>query len=241
MTALHSLAYAQARAQARYGDRLEDSDWQRLGAVRSPGQFLETARATSLAQWVAPLTPDIDHHQQERVLRAAWRDTVEEVSDWLPSTWQDAARLWAELPELPSIEHVERGGSAPGWAERDDHLADTLREAAGASEENAGDAWLARWRAAWPKPSRAQARILEAISVALFPGFEATEVPVPPGAYRATDKAIDAELTRLFRLHAQTPAAIFAYLALTWHDFERFRGGLIRRQLFQDGRERSAA
>jgi hypothetical protein len=45
MTALHSLAYAQARVQARCGDRLEASDWQRLGAMRSAGQYLETARA----------------------------------------------------------------------------------------------------------------------------------------------------------------------------------------------------
>ncbi len=241
MTALHSFAYAQARVQARYGDRLEDSDWQRLGAARTVSQYLETARATSLAQWVAPLSQDMDHHQQERVLRAVWRDAVDEVSGWLPAEWQEAARLWAELPELPGIEHVRRGRAAPDWAERDEHLAEALPETPGAPEENAGADWLARWRAAWPEPARAQIDALEAIGVALFPGFEATDVPVPPPAYRIADKAIDAELVRLFRRHAQTPAAIFAYLAFAWRDFERLRGGLIRRQLFQDGRERSAA
>lgn len=241
MTELHSFAYAQARVQARYGDRLEDSDWQRLAAVRSANQYLETARATSLGAWVAPLAPDMDHHQQERVLRAVWRDTIAEVSTWLPREWRDAVRLWSELPELSTIEHVRRGWSAPDWAGRDEHLADALPETAGESQRNAGAAWLTRWRDAWPDPPRAQTEALEAIGVALFPGFEATDVPVPPPAYRAADKAIDAELTRLFRRHAQTPAAIFAYLAFAWRDFERFRGGLIRRRLFHDGRERSAA
>ncbi|RIA56148.1 hypothetical protein [Dichotomicrobium thermohalophilum] len=241
MTALHSFAYAQARAQARYGDRLEDSDWQRLGAVRSVNQYLETARATSLGPWVAPLSQDMDHHQKERVLRAVWRDTVDEVSGWMPTDWQEAARLWTELPDLPSVVHVQRGWFAPEWAERDDHLAEALPEAAGESEQNAGAAWLTRWRSAWANPSRAQAEALEAIATALFPGFDATGVPVPAAAYRAGEAAIDAELTRLFRRHAQTPVAIFAYLAFTWRDFERFRGGLIRRQLFHDGRERSAA
>jgi len=239
--ALHSFAYAQARVQARYGDRLEDSDWQRLGAVRSAGQYLETARATSLRPWVAPLAPDMDHHQQERVLRAVWRDTVAEVSAWLPSEWRDAARVWSDLPELASIEHVRRGWFAPEWSERDDHLAEALPEAAGESEQSAGAAWLARWRNAWPNPPRARAAPLEAIGVALFPGFEATDLPIPPPAYRASEAAIDAELTRVFRRHAQTPAAIFAYLAFAWRDFERFRGGLSRRRLFHDGRERSAA
>lgn len=242
MTALHSFAYAQARAQARYGDRLDDSDWQRLGAVRSVNQYLETARATSLGPWVAPVAQDMEHHQQERVLRAAWRDTVAEVSAWLPSEWREAARVWADLPELQSIEHVHRGWFAPQWAERDDHLTEVLPENAGESEENTGAAWLGRWRAAWPDPPRRQAKALDAIAAALLPGFEATDVPVPPTAYRRADAAMDADLTRIFRQHAQTPAAIFAYLAFIWRDFERFRGGLLRRRLFHAGAgERSAA
>jgi len=242
MTALHSFAYAQARAQARYGDRLGDSDWQRLGAVRSVNQYLETARNMSLGRWVAPIAQDMEHHQQERILRAAWRDTVAEVSAWLPTEWQKAARLWADLPELPSMEHVRRGWFAPDWAERDDHLTEALPESAEESAKNAGAAWLARWRAAWPEPSRRQAEALNAIAVTLLPGFEATDVPVPPAAYRRANAAMEADLTRIFRQHAQTPAAIFAYLAFIWRDYERFRGGLIRRQLFQHrAGERSAA
>jgi hypothetical protein len=242
MTALHSFAYAQARAQARYGDRPGDSDWQRLDAVRSVNQYLETARNTSLAPWVAAISQDMDHHQQERVLRAAWRDTVEEVSAWLPSDWRDAAQAWADLPELGVVEHVRQGRSAPEWAARDDHLDDALPESRKDEEDNAGRAWLSRWRAAWPDPSRAQAEALDTVTATLFPGFAATDTPVPLGARRAADQAMDAELTRIFRRHAGTPAAIFAYLAFIWRDFERFRGGLARRQLFHAGAgERSAA
>ena len=235
MMALHSFAYAQARVQARYGDRLEDSDWQRLGAVRSAGQYLETARATSLRPWVAPLAPDMDHHQQERVLRAVWRDTVAEVSAWLPSEWRDAARVWSDLPELASIEHVRRGWFAPEWSERDDHLAEALPEAAGESAQNAGAAWLARWRNAWPL-RRAAGRGAG--------GDRGGALSRLRGNRRARNAAcLSRERSRyrppnspaLFRRHAQTPAAIFAYLAFTWRDFERFRGGLIRRRLFHDG------
>jgi len=241
MTSRRSFAYAQARAQARYGDRPGEPDWQRLGAVRSVTQYLEAARGANLNPWVSPLSHEMDHHQHERVLRAAWRDTVAEVSAWLPRAWRDAALAWSELPDLPSIEHVRQGRSAPGWAGQDGHLADALPDAAGESEDNAGAAWLARWRAAWPDQPRAEARALDAIAGVLFPAFAASDVPVRQAAYRSAEVAIDAELTRLFRRHAGTQVAIFAYLAFLWRDFERFRGGLVRRQLFHDAAaERSA-
>ncbi len=242
MTSRRSFAYAQARVQARYGDRPGESDWQRLGAVRSVTQYMEAARGTSLNPWVSPLSHEMDHHQQERVLRAAWRDTVAEVSAWLPQAWRGAALAWSELPALPSIEHVRQGRSAPGWCGQDNQLAEALPETAGETEANAGAAWLARWRAEWPDHPGAQATALEAIADILFPGFAATDAPVPQEAYRAAEATIDAELTRLFRKHAGTPVAIFAYLAFLRRDFERFRGGLVRRQLFHGAAaERSAA
>ena len=53
--------------------------------------------------------------------------------------------------------------------------------------------------------------------------------------------AARAALRRLFRLHAGSAAAVFAYLALVALDLERLRGGLVVRALFDGGREPLAA
>ena len=48
-------------------------------------------------------------------------------------------------------------------------------------------------------------------------------------------------VTRLFRRHGASPAAVFCHLVLVALDLERLRGGLVRRRLFEPASARQAA
>jgi hypothetical protein len=238
------LAYVQTRIQARCGERLDDADWRSLEAVRSAAQFLDLARNTSLAPWADRLSAEMALHTIERRLRAAWRETVEEIATWLPERWQKPIRSLAILPELPVRDHSARGYGSPSWLEGDD----TFGGAALSSGEESGDAassvgaeWLAGWREFRPSLSAGEAGALDKLIGTLFANFNTAYRDTPTSRYRPSRTVIEAVCFRVFRRHAGSPVAALAYLLLVMLDFERFRGGLLKRVLFGPSAERSAA
>ena len=111
-------SYVQARLQARHGERLDEGGWRALEAARTLNQFLERSRATPLRRFADHLNAQMSSHAMERMLRAAWRDYVAEIADWVTPAWQPAVQWTAHVPDLPVIDAVIKG-KAPAWAQAD--------------------------------------------------------------------------------------------------------------------------
>jgi hypothetical protein len=54
------LEYAQARLQARYGQRGDEPLWVQIRSARSFSAVLETLRASPLRRWVTAIPADAD-------------------------------------------------------------------------------------------------------------------------------------------------------------------------------------
>lgn len=144
-------AYVQARLQARNGDRPSEATWRMLGASKSLGHYLESARQTGLSPWVTHLSANSDIHTIESELRGDWRTLTASVASWVPREWR-AAVLWTgELADLPF------GERTPG-------------EAALAN-------WTKKFRTLWPPCNKRDAHALETMLAAFAPqdGVQDTE------------------------------------------------------------------
>jgi hypothetical protein len=245
--------YAQARLQARFGERPDESVWQKLEAAQGPGAALEIARAAGLRRWVAGITPQADSHTIEIALRARWRESVSEIASWMPERWQPAL-LWTRgLVDLPALWYLGRGGAPLPWMLRDPVLhayarADrktldaALRQACGAflgsASEDAGgaladnafpshirQAWLDEWRRRWPRWSDAAS--LDGLA-RLFDA--AMKQPAATGRHELARK-----LRSLFRRSVLHPVVAFIYVAFVTLDIERLRAGLMKHALAREG------
>ncbi|MBI4291938.1 MAG: hypothetical protein HY661_10700 [Betaproteobacteria bacterium] len=246
--------YAQARLQAQFGERPDESVWQKLEAAPEPSVALEIARSSGLRRWVAGITPHADSHAIEIALRAGWRECVSEIATWMPGRWQPAL-LWTRgLVDLPALWHLGRGGAPLPWVLRDPVLqvyarADPktlevmLREACGASlgsaREDAGgtvlpdsacpshilQAWLDEWRRRWPR--RSDTASLEDLARLFDAAMK------QPAAMGRNDLA--RKLRSLFRRSVLHPVAAFIYIAFVTLDIERLRAGLLKHRLARDG------
>jgi hypothetical protein len=233
------LAYAQARIQARHGERLSEAGWRRLESAKSAAQFLDLARSTSLAPWAGRVVADMEPHGIERGLRAAWRETVGEVADWMPAGWPAAVRLYAMLPELPIRDHLARGQPLPPWLEADEALREAPVKMTGTA--TVGADLLARWRESLPPLPHTEAKAAQDLVGSFFACFKRTNGGAPAFPCRPPRPALEAICLRAFRRHAGSPVAVFAHLSLALLDFERFRGELLRRKLFAVPGQRSGA
>lgn len=126
------MEYAQARVQARFGERPADSSWRRLEAVREMPAFLEAARDAGLRRWVAGLEDRTGSHGVEIALRERMRSTVREVAGWMPEPWRSAAMWTLHLVDLPALVHLARGHPPFSWMREDPVL---RRYATGDAEE----------------------------------------------------------------------------------------------------------
>jgi hypothetical protein len=242
-------AYVQTRLQARHGDRLQDSDWQALSATRSADRYLERSRSTPMRRFTEHVNAQMGSHAMERALRADWRVLVSEVASWVPEEWR-AAVLWtAHLPDLPVLAQLF-DGETPDWAEADpvyapfaDMDAAGLRERLSAStlralapsadkESSIAERWLAHWRSLWPPLGDTERKPLERLITIVARHFEQLGHTRPPDTSERHRAELMQDLSRIFRRHSATPAAMFAELALYALDLERLRGGLVRRRLF---------
>ena len=254
MTPRHDFAYVQARLQARHGRRPGPPTWQALESSRTAGHYLTLARSGPLADWAERLDERGDPHRIERSLRACWRRHVDEVARWQPQRWQAATRWFATLIELPLIETLRHGGPPARWLHEDERLAAfaqpdpaqrrvALRAAglapfaaahAGQDERSTAVIWLDEWRRMAPHDGHDPALLRRPAELLL---------PHLGGAGRARDAAAQAtcdQLSKLFRRHAGSAVAVFAYLSLVALDLERLRGGVLVRCLFPPGGEPAA-
>lgn len=247
-----SLEFAQARLQARHGQRAREADWQRLEVTREFGALLDAARQSPLQPWLVGLTRHSTSHQIEALLRGQWQALVAEVAAWMPARWQAALAWCAVLPDLPLLQHLARGGEARPWMDDDAALralaqaapaqrADVLARsryaplaAAWKAPDRLGAAWFDEWQRRLPRPGLRPGdaddslhRLVQTLR-AHADGF----VAAPPAQAWLLRRALQARLTVLLRRATLTPAAAFVHLALCALDLERLRAELLGRALF---------
>ena len=241
-----SFGYAQARMQARLGQRVAPEDLQRARAARDLPAYLQQVRTTALARHVARVAPGTDVHEVERRLRGEWGATVEEVARWLPGRWR-AATLWLRwLPYLPALQKLARGGRAAAWTREDPVLARIIAvepgrragvlgstalqplQSAVADHGDVTQAWLAHWRALWPDEPAAVAA-LERLVDAVATVAETLGLAPPQASSEDTLRSLGGRLLRMFRRHPLSPVAAVAFLGLEALDQHELRGAITMR------------
>ena len=243
-----SLEYAQARLQARHGQRADDVAWQRLETSREYGALLDAARNSPLRAWVVGLTPRSPARDIEAVLLGHWRAVVDETAGWMPLTWHAAIHWCALPPLLPALQHLARGGPVRPWMQ-DDALLRTLCAAppaaraaalrgtpaaalapAWAAPQTLGAAWWHEWERRLPRPLHADDNLRAVATLLQAHGSSFAAAPAGPGTLLR--RALQARLAPWLRRATAEPAAAFVHLALSALDLERLRGELLRRALF---------
>jgi hypothetical protein len=254
------IEYAQARLQARYGQRGDEPLWVQIRGARSFGAVLETLRASPLRRWVTAIPVDADSDEVELRLRAELRTCIAEVAGWMPDEWQSALAWTAHLVDLPAVVRLASGEPPLPWMRRDavlqqyaepDARRAALRngplepvvraveaqtaEAAGRRpaplEAVARAVWLDEWRRRWPDRTGEDALALEEL-VRLFTRHLPRFSELGPEEATALRRDLQTQVEVRFRRHALTPVAAFAYLALVALDLERLRGQLVVRAAF---------
>ena len=246
--------YALSRLQARFGERPDESLWQRLEGAREPAGALEIAQSCGLRRWVPGITAHADSHKLELALRARWRECVTEIATWMPHRWQPALLWTRELADLPALLYLAHGGVPLGWMSDDPVLqryarADsTTRQARlrqdlfawmGSSSEDLdrtvlqatpgpsriGQAWLDEWRRRWPRWNDTTS--LENLASVFNNAMKERAAVVRPELLR--------RLRVLFRSSMLDAAFVFIYIAFVALDIERLRAGLMKHALAHEG------
>jgi hypothetical protein len=250
MSGAGSIEYAHARLCARYGGRPDEIAWRRVEHARSLPALLDAARATPLRAWLAGITAVSVPHEIEHALRERWRALVADVASWMPDAWQGAVLWCATLPDLPTVQHLARGGATLPWM-RDDAVYRELceREAAGfgtapsggrlaglaaawSDPDRIGGLWITELRRRMPAHGRGDLVVQDALRRALSSHLAAMrDATLATGT--ALRRALQARLEALFRRATLDPAAAFVFVALAALDLERFRGELLRRAAFR--------
>ncbi len=253
MTASSQLAYVQTRLQARHGQRPTEESWRLLEATPDLAAYLQSARRTTLAPWIAHMPSELDVHRIERSLRDDWGGFVRELAGWAPAEWAAAIRWFTTAPYLTHLVYLSRGEFVAPWMRDDPVLNPFAMEdpaaRAGKLEESPMapvlsdislgalpiSAWMEQWLEQTPENAGEMLKPLTALVRIVAEHFQAlAEQSTNPAAARGQREAVRGELLRRFRRFARTPVAIFAYLGLALMDFERLRGGLVLRALFPD-------
>lgn len=238
-------AYAQARAQARLGERLAPTAWQFLESSATLAQYLHAARTTDLRNPVRSLTAASSPHSIERSLRRDWRAEVYGAARWVPERWRPAVAWTAWLCDLPALARLEQGGEALPWMANDAQLAPfatdngALRQrelvAVGLGTLSGSDDVLAAWR-----------QRFEALCPAGDPGLRRLgnlvdlvdsyrrEPATGRRARTASARPLEARAVRLIRRNLSEAVTVFTHLLLVALDLGRLRDGLVRRALFGD-------
>ncbi|MEJ2646096.1 MAG: hypothetical protein P8180_14460 [Gammaproteobacteria bacterium] len=243
-------AYAQARLQARHGRRPSEAEWRRLGAIRDPSHYLQTARTTSLRPWVLGLGAQVPVHEMAAQLRRHFRDYVEQTAHWQPAPWRSAVAWTAELPMLPLLRELLTAERLPAWIQADPRLKDFVQEgrearlgalartrwspltAAWSQGQPLRSGWLAHWRTLWPAGAGAHGDALEQLQHRVQEHIEWMAGSSADNGATARE-ALARVLLRFFRRCHQQPAATFAHLGLIALDLERLRGEVAERVLFK--------
>jgi len=244
-----AFAYAQARAQARHGERLTEPAWQVLSATVAFRGFLEQARASSLRPWLHNISPISSEHDIERLLRENLRARIADVVSWVPGKWRHAVQWTTPLVDLPALDHLLQGEATEAWM-RDDPLlgavaaADPTHRVAvladgplaplvrGESAQDLVDRWMVEWRRRLPKLQR-DARVHLDRLVQRVQALRATDLLHPAVNSMAHAHDVTSGIIFEFRRSFLQPAAIFSHLLLDAVEFVRLRGALLSRALFE--------
>ena len=246
--------YALSRLQARFGERPDESLWQRLEGAREPAAALELAQSCGLRRWVTGITAHADSHKLEHALRARWRECVTEIATWMPHRWQPALLWTRELVDLPALVYLAHGGVPLGWMSEDpvlqiyartdsttrqarlrqDHLAwmgpssealDRTVLQATPGPSHISQAWLDEWRRRWPR--WIDTTSLENLASVFNNAMKERAAVVRPELLR--------RLRVLFRSSMLDAAHVFIYIAFAALDIERLRAGLMKHALAHEG------
>lgn len=239
-------AYCQARLQAHFALLPVDEDWQRLNGARSLSAFLEEARPGRLRPWIQGFSGESDEHAIERGLRSVYRETVQQLAEWVPDGWRSSLD-WANwLPDLAMLDDLARVGAVSPWAGADPHwssLLDTqgvldrrVLNDAGAGgllgDETAPlQAWLTEWRRRWPRCSPQARRNLESF-VRLIGVHHDRLAAAEPEEVWLLRQTLRSRLRLLFHQRLLQPVGSWIYLGLVALDLERLRASLVDRVLF---------
>ncbi|MGB5472106.1 MAG: hypothetical protein WBQ78_01350 [Gammaproteobacteria bacterium] len=245
--------YAQARLQARLGDRADDQLWRRLHGSGDLAGYLQAASQTPLHTWTAGLHAGNNSHDIELTLRHHYRGYVGEIARWLPARWTIVVRALAQLPDLPALQHLLEGNTAPAWMHDDPELRACTSEnpaTRDAALEQSGYAWLAtarqreivlpqawhdHWRSLWPKSPR-QTAGLQHVGQLLLGQLREIRMDTGSGTDRHRERLLN-RFTAAFRRYSFQPAAACAHIGIMALDLERLRADLVDRALFTGPRE----
>jgi hypothetical protein len=251
MSSSVNFAYAQARLQARFGERPDADVWLRLHGIGEIGSYLQAARQTPLRKWVLGISPTHESHDIELVLRQKFRSHIDEVANWPPLPWRAAFQWIKYLLDLPVLQQLLSGGTMAEWMRRDPVLADfsgtdtfmhpsdvTVLAESARQGDTLFQGWLQHWRELRPGTGHSDAHFndalaqLEALLRAQLEPSRGTSTP-------QLREELAHRLRTAFRRYSFQPATACAYLALTALDLERLRGDLLQRVLFSSACETS--
>jgi hypothetical protein len=244
--------YTQTRLQARHGMRPNKQEWRMVEGQKELASFLQSARQTSLRPWVLSMHAQDNSHLLEATLRQLYRNYVDEVVIWLPSPWRASVQWVKYLLDLPSLQYLLSGNTAPTWMRDDPQIKQftpTYLEAriqvmqksvyapliaARQSGKTLLTGWTEHWRSLWPqeKSNRSIVKL-----IALFNQHLANFQQLSPQLAWKSRETLATKLTIMFRQFSYQPVAAFIHLALIALDLERLRGDVIQRCLFPGFKE----
>lgn len=244
-------AYTQTRLQARHGQRPDERTWQQLQAQKELASYLQTARQTVLRPWVISLHAQDSHHTIENALRQQYRDYIDDVASWQPYSWQKSVVWIKYVIDLPALQHLVSGHSAPVWMYDDPQLKSftsnnfeqrllRLQQSqysplieAWQSGDTLLSGWLKQWQKLWPTDNASNISAIKQLVTTLqqhmtrFQGLNSEQ------AWEAR-KQLSMKLTYEFRRHTYQSLATYVHLLLVALDLERLRGALLYRCLFSE-------
>ena len=241
--------YAQARLQARHGERADELVWRRLQGIGDLANYLQAAQQTTLRPWVIGLHSRQNCHEIEFMLRRQYRDYVDAVARWLPARWTGTVTLLRRVPDLPALQHLLTGEATPAWMLDDPELRPLASENQAMRLEamqNSDLAWLVEgwqqkdplfvtwldyWRSKWPRAPRLTAGLDYLARLVQQHIRGQFEEPAASGSQR---DVLMQGLNGAFRRYSQQPAAACAHLGLVALDLEKLRSDLVGRRLFAD-------
>lgn len=251
MSDLGRYDYIQARLQARHGQRPDAAFWQRLGALRDLSLFLQTARTSGLRPWLEGISPDIQPHRIEQLLRQRFRNEAQLVASWQPRAWKAATEWIAYWVDLPALGGLLRSEYPPDWmkADPDYHsLAELPREARAEAllqtqwatlaphrgqTNDLRSVWFSEWRRLRPRDNTRNLAQVDRLTKAL----RSPRVGMEPSTSSVAADAAAREQWRnmlnfRFRELTRAPVSAMLYLFMIHQDMERLRGELLQRRLF---------
>ena len=236
----YGIEYAQARLQARYGLRPDETAWHRLASLRGLPAALAYGHESAFRGWLDGCDAAGGAHALESGLRRRWRVLVAEVARWLPAEWRAATGWCALLPDLPALDHLLEGGEVLPWMRAEPSLAALcggealpaisrgLMTFARQRGQPPAEAWLAEWRRRLPPLDEEDAALLGALEGTLREHAAAFRAAAPAEAWPLR-RRLQARLDVLFRRCLLSPSAAFVFLMQALLDLERLRAALVPR------------